>query len=299
MLAEKVRQYPAKVLTEAQREQYFRDGFLILPDYVPPAWVGRLQAALAELMERSRAVTRTDEVYILEEGHSPATPRLHRITSPQDRHPTFWELCTDPVITDLVTDVVGPNVKFHHAKLNVKSEMGTQGFKWHQDIQGWPHTDFSLVTLGIYINGCDADQGPIAFMRGTHEGPLFSMYDDAGKFVVRVSDRDLESLKDKDIVPAIGGPGTIVLLNCRTVHSSVENRSTKARPLLLPVFSSADSFPYTTNAIPSPHQGDIVRGQRALFASFDTTPCEVPPDFRAGYRPPWMMQKEQEAHAAE
>jgi len=297
MLADKVRQYPTNVLTEAQRENYFRDGFLILPDYVPQAWIARLQAALADLMERSRAITQTDDVFILEEGHSAATPRLHRVTSPQDRHPTFWEFFTSPVITELAADVVGPDVKFHHAKLNVKSEMGTRGFKWHQDIQGWPHTDYSPVTFGIYINGCDADQGPLQFMRGTHEGPLFSMYDDAGKFVVRLNERDLERVRDKEIVTATGGPGTLVLLNCRTVHGSEINRSPKMRPLLLPVFSSADSFPYTTNAIPSPRQGDIVRGQRALFASFDPRPCEVPPDFRAGYRAPWLMQKEQEVSA--
>lgn len=298
MLPDKIRQYPTNVLSEAQREQYFRDGFLVLPDYVPPTWIARLQAALAQLMERSRAITATDDVFILEEGHSAATPRLHRVTSPQDRHPTFWEFFTDPVITDLAADVLGPDVKFHHAKLNVKSEQGTRGFKWHQDIQGWPHTDFSPVTFGIYLDGCDPDQGPLQFMRGTHEGPLFSMYDDAGAFVVRVRDEDLDSLKDKDIVTATGGPGTTVLLNCRTVHGSEINHSAKARPLLLPVFSSADSFPYTTNAMQSPHQGDIVRGQRARFASFDTRPVEVPPDFRAGYRPPWLMQKAEEERKA-
>jgi len=298
MLPDAIRQYPANVLTEAQREQYFRDGFLTLPNYVPPAWIARLQAALDELMERSRAVTRTDEVFILEEGHSAATPRLHRVTSPQDRHPAFWDFFTDPVMTDLAADVVGPDVKFHHAKLNVKSEMGTRGFKWHQDIQGWPHTDFSPVTFGIYLNGCDADQGPLQFMRGTHEGPLFSMYDDAGAFVVRVNDADLATLKDREIVTATGGPGTTVLLNCRTVHGSEINRSPKMRPLVLPVFSSADSFPYTTNAMQSPHQGDIVRGKRARFASFDTRPVEVPPDFRAGYRPPWLMQKAEEERKA-
>lgn len=300
MLVEKIRQHPTNVLTEAQREQYFRDGFLILPNYVPQAWITRLQAALADLMERSRAITQSTPVYVLEEGHSAATPRLHRIASPQDQHPTIWEFFTDPVMTDLAADVVGPDVKFHHAKLNVKSEMGTRGFKWHQDIQGWPHTDFSPVTFGIYINGCEEDQGPIAFMRGTHEGPLFSMYDDSGRFVVRVPDRDMESLKGKEIVPALGGPGTVALLNCRTVHGSLTNRSPRARPLLLPVYSSADSFPYTVNPIPSPHSGDIVRGKPARFASFDTTPCEVPPDFRAGYTPPWQVQKQQEeARAAE
>jgi ectoine hydroxylase-related dioxygenase (phytanoyl-CoA dioxygenase family) len=79
---------------------------------------------------------------------------------------------------------------------------------------------------------------------------MFSHREDDGNFVIRVSDKDLKTLQNKEIVPAIGGPGTAMLLNCRTVHGSLENRSTKARPLLLPVYSSADSFPYTANPIP-------------------------------------------------
>jgi hypothetical protein len=41
--------------------------------------------------------------------------------------------------------------------------------------------------------------------------------------------------------------------------------------------------------------GDIVRGRAAKYACFDPCPCELPPDFRAGYIPPWVIQKKQEA----
>ena len=78
-----------------------------------------------------------------------------------------------------------------------------------------------------------------------------------------------------------------MLLNCRAVHGSAPNRATAARPLLLPVYSSADSFAYTPSPIPSPHQGDIVRGRPARFARFDTRPVEMPPDWRGGYKPVW------------
>jgi hypothetical protein len=44
--------------------------------------------------------------------------------------------------------------------------------------------------------------------------------------------------------------------------------------------------------------GDIVRGKPARFASFDTRPCEVPPDWRGSYRAPWTYQKEEEEQAA-
>jgi hypothetical protein len=282
------------VLTDVQRTAYFADGFLVLPDYVPEAWLRRLSAATQDMLDRSRDVARSDGVFVLEEGHSPQTPRLHRVTSPQDQHPVFWEFISDPVMTDLAADVVGPDVKFHHAKLNVKSERGTRGFKWHQDIPAWPHTDYSPVTIGIYINGCDDAMGPLSFVRGSHFGPLHSQYDDAGAFVVRVRDEVVRAIPPESIVTATGGPGTTVLLNCRTIHGSLENRSDRARPLLLPVYSSADSFAYTPSPIVSPHMGDIVRGRPARYASFDARPCELPPDFRNGYAPPWLAQKTEE-----
>jgi ectoine hydroxylase len=290
-----VLKHPATVLTEAQRRDFFDKGFVVLPDYVPEAWLIRLRAAMADLLERSRAKTATDRIYVLEEGHSAADPRLHRVASPQDQHPTFWEFMTDPVMTDLAADVVGPDVKFHHAKLNVKSGKGSRGFSWHQDIPAWPHTDFSPVTIGVYIDGCTPEQGPLTVAEGSHDGPLFSMYDDAGNYVVKIRDEDLRWLTDDKVRRLTGGPGTTLLLNCRAVHGSAPNKGSAARPLLLPVYSSADSFAYTANPIPSPHQGDIVRGRPAQYASFDTRPVEMPPDWRGGYKTVWENKNKDKA----
>jgi hypothetical protein len=54
----------------------------------------------------------------------------------------------------------------------------------------------------------------------------------------------------------------------------------------------------THSSIISPHMGDIVRGKPARFASFDTRPCEVPPDWRGTYRAPWTYQTEEEQRTA-
>src|SRR6185503_13850129 len=101
MKPQDVLKHPAHVLSDAQRRDFFDKGFVVLPDHVPEAWLKRLRAAMAELLERSRAVTRNDGVFVLEEGHSETEPRLHRVSSPQDQHPVFWEFMTDPVMTDL------------------------------------------------------------------------------------------------------------------------------------------------------------------------------------------------------
>lgn len=289
-----VLQHPAHVLTDDQRRAFFDKGYVALPDYVPERWLVRLRAAMAELLDRSRSKTETDSIYVLEEGHSASDPRLHRVSSPQDQHPTFWEFMTDPVMTDLAADVVGPDVKFHHAKLNVKSGQGSKGFSWHQDIPAWPHTDFSPVTIGIYIDGCTPEQGPLTVAEGSQDGPLFSMYDDDGNYVVKIRDDELRWLTEDRMRRITGGPGTTLLLNCRAVHGSAPNKAAAARPLLLPFYSSADSFPYTPSPIPSPHQGDIVRGKPARFASFDTRPVEMPPDWRGGYKSVWMHKNKDE-----
>lgn len=295
MKPEDVIRHPLNVLTAEQRLKYFQDGYLVLPDYVPQEWLEKLVAASGDLVERSRSVTQSDNIFTLDEGHAADNPRLHRVTSPQDHHPVFWEFMRSDVMVDLVADVVGPDVKFHHAKLNVKSGKGTRGFKWHQDIPAWPHTDYSPVTVGVYVHGCRPDQGPLSFVPGSHQGPLYSMYDEKGDFVVRLSDQDAEWITEDLVDRPTGGPGTTILLNCRTIHGSSPNLADDPRILLLPVYSSADSFAYTSSPIVSPHSGEIVRGKAAQYASFDTRPCELPPDWgRKGYQTAWVYQKKQD-----
>ena len=292
MKPQDVLKHPTNVLTAAQRQQFFDEGFLVLPNYVPEPWLARLRAAMAELLERSRAIRETDSIYILEEGHSASDPRLHRISSPQDQHPVFWEFMTDPVMTDLAADVVGPDVKFHHAKLNVKSGKGTQGFGWHQDIPAWPHTDYSPVTIGIYIDGCTPDQGPLTVAEGSHAGPLFSMYDEDRNFVVKIREKDLGWLTDDRIRRITGGPGTTLLLNCRAVHGSAPNKAdggaaAAAAGLFLRRFLRLHAEP---DPEPAPGRRRARISRRASPAS-TPRPVEMPPDWRFGYKAVWQHKK--------
>src|SRR6476620_11405229 len=59
--------HPANVLSDAQRRAFFKQGFVVLPEHVPERWLARLRAATAELLDRSRARTQTDSIYVLEE----------------------------------------------------------------------------------------------------------------------------------------------------------------------------------------------------------------------------------------
>jgi len=298
MTPEQVLAFPPRVLTQQQREFYFSEGYLLLERIIEDEWVRALRAATDELIERSRAVTRPDAVWDLEPGHSADAPRLRRVSAPIDQHPAFWAYISESAVGDIVADLVGPDVKFHHSKLNFKWAKGGEEVKWHYDISFWPHTNYSPLTVGTYIYDCGMEQGPLGVIPKSHlREPMYTQYDDHGKWVGCLSSRDVATLA-LDTAKYLTGPaGSLTLHNCRTVHGSPRNTSDLGRPLLLNTLTSADAFPYTANPILSSKDQFIIRGKRALHAHHDPRPCLVPPDWSAGYRSIFALQQEEDTAA--
>jgi len=284
------------LLTREQRDFYFAHGYLKVERFVADAWLRRLCDATAEIVEQSRAVRGQSDVFYFEKDSTPEHPRLQRLTTPDIRHATYWDFASQSPVADAVADLVGPDVKFHHSKLNFKWALGGQSFDWHQDIVGWPHTNYSPVTVGVYLDDCAQAQGPLAVVRGSHEGPLISEYNDAGVWTNAIASRDF--CWDEDDIDYLTGPaGTVFFLNCRTIHGSARNDSNVCRRLLLNTYSSADAFAYTFNPHGTAHSGAVVRGKPALWAWHDPRPCLVPPDWSKGFDGPFRFQSAQTPNA--
>lgn len=290
MLPEDILAHAPRIMTNAQRRQFFADGFIVLEDVIDTAWQARLNAAIDEMIDQSRSVSESDTKFVLEDGHGADDPRLRRLTSPVTHHPEFWEFASRSPIVDVAADLCGPDVKFYHSKLNFKWPRGGQKFDWHHDINAWPHTDYSPITIGLYLDDCDEEQGPLKAVRGSHNEHLRSMYDKDGNWVLRIDEHDMPRDWQRNTVSMTGRKGALAVLNCRVIHGSARNNSDRMRPLLLNVYSSADSMPYVANPIPSPYEGTIVAGQRARVACHDPRGCELPPDWSKGYDGPWKHQ---------
>ena len=298
MLEADILKHPPQAMTPAQREQFFEEGCLVLEGVIGNDWLQRLRAAMDDMIAESRSVTENDGRFILEDGHSKDNPRLRRLSSPVSHHPVFWEFASQSPVVQVAADVCGPDVKFYHSKLNFKWPKGGQLFDWHHDIPAWPHTDYSPVTIGLYMDDCGPDQGPLMAIKGSHKDDLRSMYDDKGNWVLRIPEDKMPADWKANTISMTGPAGSLALLNCRVIHGSVQNHSAHMRPLLLNVYSSADSMPYVTNPIPSPYEGTIVAGRPARFASHDPRGCELPPDWSGGYVGPWQHQADSGEQAA-
>ena len=299
MTPEQILRIAPRVLTQAQREFYFQEGYILLEGIIGDDWLKKLRAATDELIERSREVTQSDAVWDLEPDHTSEAPRLRRVSAPVDQHPVYWDYVSQSIVGDVVADLVGPDVKFHHSKLNFKWARGGEEVKWHYDISFWPHTNYSPLTVGTYIYDCGMEQGPVGFIPRSHLiEPLYTQYDESGKWVGCLSPEDLKELDLASAKYMVGPAGSLTLHNCRTVHGSPKNTSDLGRPLLLYTLSSADAFPYTVNPIRSSKDQAIIRGKRALHAHHDPRPCLVPPDWSAGYTSIFDLQQKDERETA-
>jgi ectoine hydroxylase-related dioxygenase (phytanoyl-CoA dioxygenase family) len=299
MTPEAVLKIPPRVLTQAQREHYFREGYILLEKIIGEEWIRKLRAATDELVERSRKVTKSDTIFDLEPNHRPDAPRLRRVSNPVEHHPVFWDYCTRSPLPDIVADLVGPDVKFHHSKLNYKWAQGGEEVKWHYDISFWPHTNYSPLTVGTYIYDCGPDNGPLGVLPRSHEmEPMLSQFDHQGRWTGCLRDEDIAKLDLSKAVYLTGPAGSLTLHNCRTLHASPKNLSDTGRPLLLFTLTSADAFPYTVNPIKPKHDQTIIRGKRAAWAHHDPRPCLIPPDWSGGYTSIFSLQQEEDEKAA-
>lgn len=299
MRMEEILPLEPKVLTQAQRQSYFEDGFLLLEKVIPDEWVERLRAATDEMIEESRMITESDAKWDLEDGHTAENPRLRRLSSPNDYHGTYWDYASKSLVADIVADLVGPNVKFHHSKLNFKWAGGGEEVKWHQDIGFWPHTNYGPLTVGTYMYDCDMNMGPVGMIPGSHDGELYEQYNDEGEWIGCLRAEDAAAVDESKAVYLDGPAGSITIHNCRMIHGSKPNCSDKWRPLLLNVYTPADAMPYTHNPLPSKYDQAIIRGEAQRWAHHDPRPCLLPPDWSGGYTSIFALQQEEDWKAAE
>jgi len=285
-----------KVLSTAQRESYFEDGYLVLHDFVNAQWLARLWDVTNDLIEQSKQVEKSDDKFDLEPNHSAENPRLRRLSYPSTLDPRYWEFASRGPIVDVAEDLLGPDVVFHHSKLNFKWSGGGEEVKWHQDFPFYPHTSRTVLAIGLYMADVDDEMGPMGAIPGSQNERIYNHYDQQGAWAGGLSDRDIGALPMDKVGWMTGRAGTITIHNAGTVHGSMPNNSPRMRPLFINVYRSADSLPLT----PYPgsacaHNETLVRGERPTLIDLSGDQCRLPPDWSGGYTSIFDLQQQSDA----
>jgi hypothetical protein len=90
------------MLSQVDLAAYRRDGFIVLPDILTPADVEALRRLTDEFVHNARNIAANDEVYDLEESHSPDEPRVRRIKAPHLHDPEYARTARQPKIVEVL-----------------------------------------------------------------------------------------------------------------------------------------------------------------------------------------------------
>jgi ectoine hydroxylase-related dioxygenase (phytanoyl-CoA dioxygenase family) len=270
------------MLSKTQIDQFWRDGYLVVPNAVTAAELAAMRAEIARWVEESRAHSEPfgpptidgRPRYDMGEEHRPDKPALRRVNNPSDISPAFAHVAWEGKVADMVADLIGPDVKFHHCKINLKLPGTNTEVGYHQDFAYTPHTNDDIVTALVFIDEVTADNGALMVVPGSHKGPIHSLFED-DRFTGSIEAGKAAELKAKQI-PAIGPAGSVCLMHTRLCHGSEANRSARPRGLYICVYSAADAFPLARNPMANPNEGRIVRGKPTRFARMMAGPVELP-----------------------
>jgi phytanoyl-CoA hydroxylase len=237
----------------------------VVEDAVTPGQLAALRGDFERWVEESRAQTESYGETVdgrarfdLEPAHSAARPALRRVNAPVDVSEAYRQVARDSRMVDMVADLVGPDLRYHHCKINSKLPGGATEVKWHQDFPFTPHSNWDLVTALLMVDEVTEENGPLEVAPGSHLGPIHSLWH-GGRFTGAVADDVADALRAK-AVKCTGPAGAVCLMHTRLAHGSAPNLSTRPRTLFITVYAAADAAACSPNPVPSTMAREIVRG---------------------------------------
>lgn len=263
-------------LTPQQVDFYRREGYLVVHDVLDATELKRLHEATLTLLEGARGVSDHTDLYDLEDSHTPESPRVRRLKLPHRHHPAFAELIRSPKVLALLTPLLGPSVRMHTCKLNLKSAAFGAPVEWHQDWAFYPHTNDDVLALGVMLDDFEPDNGPMMVVPGTHFGPIHDHHQ-SGVFVGAI---DPTLIRDElaQAVPLIAKAGSITLHHARLIHGSAQNTSGRSRNFLLYEAMAADAWPLAGGHFGSLEDFDsrLLCGHPTLQPRMTAVPVRMP-----------------------
>ncbi len=254
-------------LSPQQIKRFNRDGYLLIEEALSPDQLSPLKAQFSRWTSASRGHNKPygktldgRARFDLEPGHCANQPALRRVASPLEVSADYLRAMRENKAVDAVADLLGPNIKFHHCKINSKLPGAATEVKFHQDFLYEPHSNDDLITALMFIDEVTEQNGPLEVVPGSHTGPLYGLWHD-GVFTGAIDPRIAAAMASKTVA-CTGPAGAACLMHTRLLHRSAANLSDHPRTLFIVIYSAEDALPLSPNPLPSRYAGEVVRGHQ-------------------------------------
>ncbi len=262
------------MLSNREVEQYRDLGYLVVPDVLDAPLLAELRRTVDGIVADAAKVATHTDVYDLEDSHTAENPRVRRIKTPHKHFPFFAQLIRNPRITAIMAQLLGPDIRLHGSKLNMKSAGYGAAVEWHQDWAFYPHTNDDVLATGLYLDDCGLENGPLLVVPGTHKGPVYDHHTDG--YFVGAMYPEIEGLDYSKAVPLMGKAGSMTIHHVRLVHGSALNTSAQPRRLLLHEYVAADAWPLMGVSNFEEFNSRVVLGKPTIEPRLSSVPVRMP-----------------------
>ena len=219
------------MLAPEQKSFYAESGYLIFENVLSADELKDLREGSEQLQEERRKL-----------GGETKLAVIHNVAL---MHDAFMRAARHPFMLDVVSNLIGPNLKLQHAKLNWKPPaVGAGEVNWHQDWPFFPHSNQDLLACMFLLDDAVVENGCMRVIPGSHKRGPVDHYSDEGKFTGRATrPEDYEAdERSGNIVDFVVPAGSMTLHHCCTLHASYPNKSPNPRRGLVYQISAGDSI---------------------------------------------------------
>ncbi|PWK93567.1 ectoine hydroxylase-related dioxygenase (phytanoyl-CoA dioxygenase family) [Pantoea allii] len=257
------------MIEQWQIDQYHQQGFLVVEHVLTSDEIAALQHDFDQWVEESRIQSApwgdTQDGrprFDIESDHSADHPSLRRVSSPNDISAAYRHAALQSRMAHIAGQLIGGSgTRYHHSKINSKLPHTATKVEWHQDFLFTPHSNDDIVTALLMVSEVTPENGPLNVVPGSHQGPLYSHWQD-GRFTGAV---DSAVVKEQCEQPTacFGPSGSVCFMHTRLLHASSPNETAWPRTLFIAVYAAEDALPFGENPLPSTDAGTLVYGHES------------------------------------
>lgn len=226
--------------TSIDYNTYKEKGYLIVPDLLSQDEIKSLRQETADIFRGKRG----DIPGLLPtEGEMSDEDILKQYVAihfPHKISPLVHKFLSQPKIIEVLTNIIGPDVKCMQSMLFVKGP-GKAGQSWHQDEFYIPTRNQSLTGVWIAIDDATIDNGCLWIIPGKPAYIMQRVANDSNEYA-DVDTVDVSQF-EKESIPVEVKSGSVVFFHGYTLHSSRRNKTTDCfRTALVNHYMDANSM---------------------------------------------------------
>ena len=230
-------------MTASQAEFYRQNGYLVVPDLFTAAEIQELKAETSRIFRGERGPVEGLLEVAPQMTDAEVLRKYLAIHFPHKLSPLIERNLSHPAIVEVLTRIIGPNVKCMQSMLFVKGP-GKPGQSWHQDEYYIPTRDRSLGAAWIAIDDATIENGCLWIIPGSQQsGIIRKRIPGRHPEFAEAETLDISDYREDQCVPVEVKAGSVVFFHGYVLHSSRRNKTADCfRTALVNHYMSAESL---------------------------------------------------------